>query len=66
MAERRPEEEAERDRLREANEAAARFYHRALLSTEAGQRARRYLEERSLDLNTIQAFQLGYSPSGWD
>jgi DNA primase len=66
LAERRPEEEAKRDRLREANEAAARFYHRALLSAEAGQTARRYLEERDLDLKTIQDFQLGYSLSGWD
>jgi DNA primase len=66
LAERRPEEEAERNRLREANEAAARFYHRTLLSTEAAQEARRYLEERGLDLKTIQEFQLGYSPSGWD
>jgi DNA primase len=66
LAERRPEEEAERDRLREANEAAASFYHRALVSTEAGQKARQYLEERGQDLKTIQDFQLGYSPSGWD
>jgi DNA primase len=66
LAERRPEEEAERDRLREANEAAAQFYHRALVSTAAGQEARRYLEERGQDLKTMQDFQLGYSPSGWD
>ena len=66
LAERRPEEEAERNRLREANEAAASFYHRALLSSEAGQTAKRYLEERGQDLKTIQDFQLGYSPSGWD
>jgi DNA primase len=66
LAERRPEEEAERNRLREANEAAASFYHRALLSTEAGQTAKRYLEERGQDPKTIQDFQLGYSPSGWD
>ena len=66
LVERRPEEEAERDKLREANEAAARFYHRALVSSEAGQRARRYLEERGLDLKPMQDFQLGYSPSGWD
>ena len=66
LAERRPEEEAERNRLREANEAAASFYHRALLSSEAGQTAKRYLEERGQDLKTIQEFQLGYSPSGWD
>ena len=66
LAERRPEEEAERDRLREANDAAASFYHRTLVSTEAGQKARQYLEERGHDLKTIQDFQLGYSPSGWD
>jgi DNA primase len=66
LVERRPEEEAARDRLREANQAAARFYHGLLLSTEAGQGARRYLEERGLDLKTIQDFQLGYSPSGWE
>jgi len=66
LVERRPEEEAERDRLREANEAAASFYHRLLVSNEAGQKARRYLEERGLDLKTIQDFQLGYSPSGWE
>jgi len=66
LAERRPEEEAERDKLREANEAAASFYHRALVSGEAGQRARRYLEERGLDLKAMQDFQIGYSPSGWD
>ena len=66
LAEQRPEEEAERNRLREANEAAASFYHRALLSSEAGQTAKHYLEERGQDLKTIQDFQLGYSPSGWD
>ncbi|MGQ9572142.1 MAG: DNA primase [Dehalococcoidia bacterium] len=66
LAERRSEEESERDRLREANEAAAQFYHRALVSSEAGQKAKRYLEERGLDLRTMQDFQLGYSPSGWD
>jgi DNA primase len=66
LVERRPEEEAERDKLREANEAAARFYHRVLVSSEAGHKARRYLEERGLDLEAMQGFQLGYSPSGWD
>jgi DNA primase len=66
LVERRPEEEAERDRLRDANEAAASFYHRTVVSSEVGQRARRYLEERGLDLKAIQDFQLGYSPSGWD
>ncbi|MCJ7510262.1 MAG: DNA primase [Dehalococcoidia bacterium] len=69
LVERRPEEEAAKDRLREANEAAARFYHRTLVSTptgRGGQRARRYLEERGLEMKSIQDFQLGYSPSGWD
>ncbi|MDP2949077.1 MAG: DNA primase, partial [Chloroflexota bacterium] len=66
LPERRQEEDSERERLRQANEAAAQFYHRALLTSEAGRGARRYLEERGLDVKSMQDFQLGYSPSGWD
>ncbi len=66
LPERRREEDSERERLRQASEAAAQFYHRALLTSEAGRGARRYLEERGLDVKSMQDFQLGYSPSGWD
>jgi len=63
---RRVEEDAERERLRQANEAAGQYYHRLLLDSEEGRRARRYLEERGLDRGTLQDFQLGFAPSGWE
>jgi DNA primase len=62
----RAEEDTERERLRQANEAAAQYYHRLLLDGEEGRRARRYLEERGLDRATLQVFQLGFAPSGWE
>src|SRR3990172_5787584 len=62
----RAEEDVERERLRQANEAAAQYYHRLLLDSEEGRRARHYLEERGLDRGTLQEFQLGFAPSGWE
>jgi len=62
----RVEEDAERERLRQANEAAAQYYHRLLLDSEEARRARRYLEERGVDRGTLQDFQLGFAPSGWE
>jgi DNA primase len=61
-----PEEDARRARLRQANEAATLFFHHALLNSEAGRPALGYLEGRGLDRQTIEAFQLGYSPDSWD
>jgi DNA primase len=62
----RAEEDTERERLRQANEAAAQYYHRLLLDSEEGRRARRYLEERGLDRAALQDFQLGFAPTGWE
>jgi DNA primase len=62
----RPEEDTERERWRQANEAAAQYYHRLLLNSEDGRRARGYLEGRGLDQATLQDFQLGFAPSGWE
>ncbi len=50
----------------QANEAAAHYYHRVLIDSEDGRRARRYLEERGLDRATLQDFQLGFAPAGWE
>ena len=67
LAEKRaPEEDERRNRLVEANEAAAAFYHNALLKSQEGAHARSYLTGRGLDAETSEAFQLGYSPDGWE
>lgn len=63
----RPGDDAgEKDRLRQLNEAAARFYHDMLLNSPAGEKARSYLAGRGLDPQAIAAFQLGFSPNSWE
>ncbi|HEU0072852.1 MAG TPA: DNA primase [Dehalococcoidia bacterium] len=49
--------------LQDANEAAALFYH-SLLATSP--RAQAYIDERGLDQPTVNDFQLGYAPPGWN
>lgn len=56
----------EREQLYEVLAVAAGFYAHALTQP-LGARAMDYLlEERQLRQETIQAFNLGYSPAGWD
>jgi DNA primase len=59
-------EETEKDRLRQANEAAALFFQHALLNTQAGASALEYLTMRGIDRQTAETFQLGYAPDSWD
>ena len=55
----------ERERMYEANRAAARYYH-DLLWTEEGASALNYLYGRGLNDSDIRRFGLGASPKGWD
>ena len=52
------------DLLRKAMAEAAGFYHRALLDSQEGRPALTYLQGRGVILETIERFQLGYSPAG--
>ncbi len=54
-----------RERIYEANVAAARYFH-ALLWTDQGAQALKYLYGRGLADADIRRFGLGASPSGWD
>jgi DNA primase len=58
--------EDEYERLREILEEAVNFYQFQLLKTPAGQPALDFLTRRGVKPETIQAFGLGYSPSGYD
>lgn len=53
----------ERDRLRRLVYAANFFYRQCLQRTPAAQQ---YLSQRGLTPETIEAFELGYAPDGWD
>ena len=56
----------EKDRLYQANEAAAQFFHDSLLHSPDGEKARSYVASRGLSLKTAADFQLGYSPNKWE
>jgi DNA primase len=56
----------ERERLFEINEAAAEYYHHVLFNTSKGEIARDYVAKRELSVETINKFQLGFAPEGWD
>ena len=51
--------------LFEANEQAQEFF-RSQLAGESGAEARRYLEGRGLDAESIEHFGIGFAPDRWD
>jgi len=64
--ERTKREDIRRARLREVLETAIAFYHQVLTATKQGEPALAYLRERGFTDETIETFQLGWAPDGWD
>jgi len=64
--ERTKREDAHRARLREVFETAIAFYHQVLTATTVGAPALDYLHGRGFGDATIETFQLGWAPDGWD
>ena len=56
----------EKEKLFQANEAAAQYYHNLLVNSPAGEKAKNYLLGRGLTVKTINDFQLGVSPNAWE
>jgi DNA primase len=64
-----PKEAAQKEehaRLRTLLEEAIAFYRHQLLHTPNGKVALDYLHGRGLDNETIETFELGYAPQGWE
>ncbi len=57
---------SEREQLLAVNRTALKFFRRSLLEAENGRQAMSYLKNRDLDAATIDRFQLGYAPRGWE
>ncbi len=57
---------SKRNRLLDILDLASRYYHQVLLKSNQAKLAREYLKKRSLSLETIKAWQIGFSPEGWD
>jgi len=55
-----------RQRLLSLHSAAADWFHRNLLKTEAAQPARDYLKSRGLTSEVARNWQIGYAPDSWD
>src|SRR5664280_3432008 len=64
--ERTSREDARKARLREVLEQAIAFYHVVLTQSKTGAPALEYLHGRGFTDETIQRFQLGWAPGGWD
>lgn len=56
----------ERDRLLQAYEWTAKFYHYLLKNTEHGKAAMDYLRQRGFTDKMIDLFQIGYAPDTWN
>lgn len=57
---------SEKEAIYHANEVARAWFHRMLLDSREGARARAYCENRGITAATIEAFSLGYAPDDWD
>lgn len=55
-----------KQKLLEINSFACEYFEYLLHNTKFGEKARNYLEERGINLQTIKKFQIGYAPSSWD
>ncbi len=55
----------ERDQLLKVNRLAKDFYQSRLKGS-GGENAMKYLQKRRISRETIDTFQLGYAPEGWD
>lgn len=57
---------AEQDKLIEAHELTAKWFHYVLKNSEQGQEAMNYLLQRGFNEQLIDTFQIGYAPPIWD
>jgi DNA primase len=53
----------ERQSAREANRLAAQYYHYVMLNMASGGQGLRYLSQRGVEDQTIEAFQIGFAPA---
>ncbi len=61
-----PKLQSRRNRVLDVLELARKYYHRTLMDAPAAKSAREYLARRGLKEDTIELWQIGYSPDSWD
>lgn len=60
------EDKKERDRLYQANEAAAQYFHNLLLNSPAAEKVRAYIASRGFNAKSQVDFKLGYALNSWE
>lgn len=61
-----PKITSQRNRVLDALDLTRKYYHKVLLESKSSEPARAYLAKRGLSADTIEEWQLGYSPDAWD
>ncbi|MCK4553534.1 DNA primase [Candidatus Parcubacteria bacterium] len=61
-----PKLTSQRNRLLDIVGLSSKYYHKMLLEGSSAGNARKYLAERGLTNETIEEWQIGYSPDSWD
>ena len=61
-----PKLTTQRNRLLDILELSRKYYHKVLMESDQAKYARDYLEKRGLTEDTIEEWQIGYSPDGWE
>lgn len=57
---------SQKNRIKEINTEAARFFHHFLIKMDASRSAQEYLRQRGLCEETIETWQIGYISEQWD
>ncbi len=61
-----PKLTSQRNRLLDIVGLSGKYYHKMLLEDNSASNARKYLAERGLNNETIEEWEIGYSPDSWD
>ena len=56
----------EKENLLAIHQMALDYFRRALLNSASGKIAMKYIEQRKMNSETIDTFNLGYAPGGWN
>ncbi|HQF57299.1 MAG TPA: DNA primase [Candidatus Magasanikbacteria bacterium] len=56
----------QKNRIKQINKEAARFFYNFLIKMSTAKDALKYLEERGIKLETIDEWQIGFIPEQWD
>lgn len=62
----KPQFTQKKDKMVQAYELAAKLYNHVLINMEGSIEAREYLIKRGIQPETIETFELGFSPDRWD